>query len=130
MTAREDRAPPPEGNPRRTRFAAALNAEIERRQDQIQDGKPEPGLKELAKALAVIDGRGSRAAVLGAISQPGRWDQYTCLETAQRLLMAGVEMPAATTFALVDSDSGTDRKLDVRFGQAPSVRLPRAVSSC
>lgn len=102
-TARESPAPPPNDNPRRTRFAAALNAEMERRRGQIQDGNPELGLKVLAKALAAIDGRGSRAAVLDAISLPGQWDQYTCLETAQRLLMAGVEMPASTTFALVDS---------------------------
>ena len=101
--ARESPTPPSNDNPRRTRFAAALNAEIERRREQIQDGKPELGLKELAKALAAIDGRGSRATVLDAISLPGQWDQYTCLEAAQRLLMAGVEMPAATTFALVDS---------------------------
>ena len=75
MWAARESPPPP--NPRRTRLAAALNAEIERRREQIQDGKPEPGLKVLAKALAAIDGRGSRAAVLDAISQPGQWDQYT-----------------------------------------------------
>ena len=101
--AREGRTPPPEDNQRRTRFAAALNAEIERLRGRSRDGKPAAGLKELAKALSAIDGRGSAAAVLQEISKPGQWDQYTCLEAAQRLLMAGVEMPAATIFPLVDS---------------------------
>ena len=88
---------------RRTRFAVALNAEIERRREQIQDGKPELGLNRLARALAAIDGRGSSPAVLEAIATPVQWDEYTCLEAAERLLMAGVEVPAATAFALVDS---------------------------
>ena len=100
---REGRTSPPGDAQRRTRFAAALNAEIERRREQIQDGKPNLGLKVLAKALAAIDGRGSRAAVLDAISQPGQWDEYDCLEVAQRLLIAGVDLPAATTFSLIDS---------------------------
>ena len=101
--AREDRTSTPVGDHWRTRFAAALNAEIERRREEAKDGKPDLGLKGLAKALAAIDGCGSRTAVLDAISMPGQWDQYTCLEAAQRLLVAGVEMPAATILALVDS---------------------------
>ena len=101
--AREDRTSTPVGDNRGARFAAALNAEIERRREEAKDGKPDLGLKELAKALAAIDGCGSRAAVLDAISMVGQWDQYTCLEAAQRLLVAGVDMPAATIFALVDS---------------------------
>ena len=60
-------------------------------------------LKELAKALAAIDGRGSAATVLDVIALPGKWDEYTCLEAAERLLMAGVVLPAATVFALADS---------------------------
>ena len=41
--------------------------------------------------------------MLDAISMPGQWDQYTCLEAAERLLMAGVALPASAAFALVDS---------------------------
>jgi hypothetical protein len=34
---------------------------------------------------------------------PGQWDQYTRLDAAERMLMAGVVLPATTAFALVDS---------------------------
>jgi len=101
--AREGRTPPPGDDRRRTRFATALNAEIKRLREQSQNEKPAAGLKELAKALAAIDGRGSAAAVLDVIATPGQWDQYTCLDAAERLLMAGVVLPATTAFALVDS---------------------------
>lgn len=101
--AREGRTPPPGDDQRRTRFAAALNAEIRCLREQNQDGKPGAGLKELAKALAVIDSRGSASAVLDVIAMPGQWDHYTCLDAAERLLMAGVVLPSATAFALVDS---------------------------
>ncbi len=93
----------PTGDQRRTRYTAALNAEIRRLREQPQDGNPAAGIKELAKALAAIDGRSSATVVLDAIAKPGQWDQYTCLDVAERLLMAGVVLPSATAFALVDS---------------------------
>jgi hypothetical protein len=34
---------------------------------------------------------------------PGQWDQHLRLDAAERLLMAGVVLPATTAFALVDS---------------------------
>ena len=101
--ARECRTPPPGDDQRHTRFVAALNAEIRRLRERTQDGKPAAGLKELAKALAAIDGRGSAAAVLDEIAMPSQWDEYTCLDAAERLLMAGVVLPATTAFALLDS---------------------------
>ncbi|WIM04515.1 MAG: hypothetical protein OHM77_07290 [Candidatus Nitricoxidivorans perseverans] len=88
---------------RRPRFAAVLNAEIKRLREQNQDGKPPAGLKVLARALAAIDGRGSAAAVLDVIAMPGQWDEYVRLDAAELLLMAGVVLPAATAFALVDA---------------------------
>ncbi|MEX3934823.1 NACHT domain-containing NTPase [Paraburkholderia phymatum] len=101
--AREGRVPPPVDDQQRTRFAAALNAEIKRLREQNEDGKSVVGLKDLAKALAAIDGRGSTATVLEVIVMPGQWDQYTRLDTAERLLVAGVVLPMNTLFALVDS---------------------------
>ena len=101
--AREGRSPPPGDDQRRTRFVAALNAEIKRLREQNQDGKPDARPKALARALAAIDGRGSAAAVLDVIAMPGQWDQYTCLDAAEHLLMAGVILPATTAFTLVDS---------------------------
>lgn len=101
--AREGQVPPAGDGQRRTRFAAALNAEIRRMREQDQDGKPAAGLKELAKALAAIDGRGSTAVVLDVIAMPGQWDQDIRLDAAERLLMAGAVLPATTSFVLVDS---------------------------
>lgn len=101
--AREGRTSPPGDNQQRTRFAAAINAEIKRLREQNQDGKPAAGLKELAKALAAVDGRSSASVVLDVIAMPGQWDHYTCLDAAERLLMTGVVLPATTAFALVDS---------------------------
>jgi NACHT conflict system protein len=101
--AREGRVSSPGDNQRRARLAAALNAEIRGLRERNQDGKPTAGLKTLAKALAAIDGRGSAMAVLGEIATPGQWDQYVCLDAAERLLVAGVVLPAASAFALVES---------------------------
>ena len=101
--AREGRALPPGDEERRTRFVAALRSEIQRLQEQHLDGKSVADLKELARALAAIDGRGSAATVLDVIAIPGEWDQHTGLDAAERLLMAGAVLPAATTFALADS---------------------------
>src|SRR5207249_2401293 len=100
---REGRVPPPSDDQRRRRFAAALNAEIKRLREQNQGGKPAAGLKGLAKALAAIDGRGSAAAVLDVIAIPDRWDQYIRLDAAERLLIAGVVLPATIACALVES---------------------------
>lgn len=101
--AREGLTLPLGDDQRRTRFAAALNVEIKRLREQNQNVNPATGLKELAKALAAIDGRGSASALLDVIAMPGQWDQYTCLDVAERLLIAGVVLPATTAIALVDS---------------------------
>ena len=101
--AREGRIPPSGNDQRRTRFVAALKAAIERLREQNEDGNSAVLLKILATALAAIDGLGSAAVVLDVIAMPGKWDQYTRLNATERLLMAGVVLPATTAFALVDS---------------------------
>lgn len=101
--AREGHTLQPGNDQRRSRFATALNAEIKRLRGQNKDGMPAAGLKDLAKALAAINGRGSAATVLDVIGTPGLWGQYTCLDAAERLLMAGVVLPVTVAFALVDS---------------------------
>ncbi len=101
--AREGRTQQLGDDMHRAQFAAALNAEIKRLREQEQKVEPAAGLKELANALAVIDGHGSAATVIDVITSPGQWDHYTCLEAAKRLLMAGVILPTTNVFALVDS---------------------------
>ncbi|XEG73696.1 hypothetical protein QA447_05550 [Pseudomonas sp. abacavir_1] len=101
--AREGRVPPNGNDHRRERFAAALDAEIRRLLKQNKDGKHTSELKELATALAAVDGRGSRELVLDVIAKPSRWQQYLSVGAAERLLIAGTVLPAAAAFALVDS---------------------------
>ena len=98
--AREGRTPPASSDQRSTRFAAALNAQIERLQNE--DGESLQ-LLEMAKALAAIDGRGSAAVVLESIATPSQWNQHDRLDAADRLLMAGAVLPTNTACALVDS---------------------------
>ncbi|HEV7506086.1 MAG TPA: hypothetical protein VGS07_14350 [Thermoanaerobaculia bacterium] len=108
--AREGRVSRPGDDQRRTRFAAALTAEIRRLREQLQEGKPAVGLQELAKALAAIDARGSAEAVVDVIAMPNQWDQNTCLDAAECALMAGVILPATAVSLLVDSIlEGTER---------------------
>lgn len=101
--ARGGRTPPLGNDQRRKRFAAALKAEIERLRERSQDGKPAAGLRQLARALAAIDGRDAAQVVLDIIAMPGQWDEYICLESAKLLLMAGAVLPATTAFAMVDA---------------------------
>lgn len=101
--AREGLIPPPINTQRRTRFAIALNDEINRLREQNQDGKPIAQLKILAKALAAVDGLGSANVVLSVIAMPDQWDQYTCLDAAERLLIAGVVLPPTVALTLVAS---------------------------
>ena len=101
--AREGRARAPGDAERRKLFVAALQSEIKRLGKLRGDARSARDMKELAKALAAIDGRGSSATVLGVIAMPGKWGEYSRLEAAERLFLAGVSIPAATVFTLLDS---------------------------
>ena len=101
--AREGKPPPAWDGERRPRIAAALKAEMERQRTQTVDAKPAARIIRLASALAAIDGRGSAETVLEAISAPVQWEEHSCLDAAERLLIAGAALPAATVFALVDA---------------------------
>lgn len=101
--ARQGEAPPLGEEPRRRRFATALKEEIRRLQDQEREGGAASNATKLATALAAIDGLGSAETVLETIANPRQWDEYTCLAAAERLLVAGVILPAPIAFALVDS---------------------------
>lgn len=101
--ARERGAAPSGEDQRRTRFAEALLAEIERLRQQNGDAVSVADVGELGRALSAIDGRGSAEVVLDVIAMPGPWGQYTRLDTLKRLLTAGVVLPAGVVFALADS---------------------------
>ena len=99
----EGRSLPQGDDQRRTRFGAALKSEIQRLRELGDDAESAAVLKELAAALAAIDGRGHATMVLDVIAIPGKWDQYTRLAAAERLSMAGFVLPVTTVCALVDS---------------------------
>ena len=88
---------------RRVRLAAALDATI----GELRKASPtvESGvwLEDLARALAAVDGVGSAATVLDLMAIPQRWGEHARLEAAERLLMAGVVLPATGAFAFVDA---------------------------
>ncbi len=100
-TAREGRSPSYDGYERRKRFSEALKAEIEQRKEQ--DKEQDAGIVRLATALATIDGYDSAEIVLEAIATPSRWEEYSCVVAAERLLIAGVVLPVETAIALIDS---------------------------
>ena len=126
--AREGELPAPEDSERHSRIAAALEAEIDRLRERSEDGKPTVQITRLANALAGIDGRGSAATVLEAISVPVQWQEYTCVDAAERLLMAGVPLPAAVAFALVDAVLERGGTMDGRPKETPVVSSPVTVS--
>jgi len=101
--AREGSATIAQQDPRRSRFAEALSAEIERLRMPNQRSNSVPTQKILAKALAVIDGRVNSAQVIQVMAQTGTWDQHIALETAELLLMAGAVLPVTSAFKLIDS---------------------------
>jgi len=99
-TAREMPDSLHDNDQRRIRFATALNAEINR---LIAQNEKPSGLKSLAKALAAIDAHNSLKTILDVIAMPGKWDENTCVETYERLLIAGIVLPATNIITLVDS---------------------------
>jgi hypothetical protein len=100
--AREGRSTSPADDQWRTRFASAINSEIERLRERAPEGKSFPILAQLANALAAVDGHGSAATVLEIIGKPDEWNQFICLDAAERLLIAGVLLPVNTLFSQVN----------------------------
>ena len=102
--AARQRTPPTSGEaPTRARFAGALRAEINRLREQNPEAQSATHMKQLAAALAAVDGRDSAAEVLDVIAVPGHYDEHTRLDAAERLLIAGVDLPSTKAFALADS---------------------------
>jgi cation transport regulator ChaC len=103
---REGKAQAPADNDRRLRYAAALRDEMARLIEERANTK-EPGpvtyrLKEFARDLAGIDGRGSTDVILQVLALPSQWDESRRVETAERLLLCGAVLPIELTFAIVD----------------------------
>ena len=66
--------------------------------------------------------------VLHIIGLPGRWDEGTCVDAAERLLTSGVVLPAATAFGIVDSLLARAERWGMQ--DADSILLRRALALC
>jgi cation transport regulator ChaC len=106
MWAARGNAPAPADNERRLRYAAALRNEmarlIEERANTQEPGPVTYRLKEFARDLAAIDGRGSTDVILQVLALPSQWDEGRRVETVERLLLSGVVLPTDLAFSIVD----------------------------
>ena len=130
--ARESKSPPPADNERRVRYAAALREEIARLTGESASAK-EPGpaifrMKEFARDLAAIDGRGSTDVVLQVLAVRARSDEARGVETAERLLLSGVVLATGLVVSIVD-DAVESMKRNGRQNGSDWV-LKRALSLC
>jgi cation transport regulator ChaC len=91
---------------RRQRFAAALREHTARRLDEYQRD-PKPALvyllKELAKALAALDPRGSAEIALQVMSLPGSGDGWQQAAALESILFGGAALPTDPIIAMVDA---------------------------
>ncbi len=126
--AREERVPASPDNARRERYASALNAEIARLLKLPERERPMRNLKELAKALAAIDGRASAAVILEVMALPAEWDEYTRADAIELLFTSGVVVPADAVFGIV----GSILKRSEKYGLQDSERylFHRAIALC
>lgn len=116
LSARELRGNLPDQD-RRTSFAAALKARIDtvgsERAAVAQSKQRQPyeyRLRQLAGALAAVDGHGSLEIVLDILSLPNEWDNHSAINTVEILLFNGVQVPAARAIPLVEATLDKIRK--------------------
>src|SRR6266850_642451 len=91
---------------RRQRFATALREHIAQRLEEYRrDPKPLLTylLKEMAKALAALDPRGSAALVLEVLALPGNGDGWQQAAALESLLFGGAVLPTEQVLAMLDA---------------------------
>lgn len=92
---------------RRRQYASAIRDRIESILQESKDaGQTRPydfRLKELTKALAVIDSRGSTELILKLLSMQDGWNGWPVVQTLDTLLSNGVILPTDETFRIFDS---------------------------
>jgi hypothetical protein len=102
---------------RRANLAAALRARIAtveaERAAATQPKQRQPyeyRLRQLAGALAAVDGPGSLELVLDIMSLPNDWDNHSVVNAIETLLFNGVQVPAARAIPLFDAALNQFRK--------------------
>ncbi len=81
---------------RRQHYATAIKQRISTiMEERSQSGDPDSfngRLKELARILAVLDGRESAQFVMDILALPGKWDEWTRTEALETLLFSGAQL--------------------------------------
>jgi hypothetical protein len=102
---------------RRAYFAAALKARISTVESEYaavaeQKQKPfyEYRLRQLAGALAAVDGDGSLDTILKILSLPNEWDHHSVVNAIETLAFNGVRVPAARVVSFFDAVLNRIRK--------------------
>jgi hypothetical protein len=90
---------------RRTRYAKAIREKLE----NVLDAEKQGGtvndfrVKELAKILAILDGRDSKDLIFHALQVSGRSNGWQIAEALETLLFNGVSLPTERTLALFNA---------------------------
>lgn len=91
---------------RRNRYAASIKQRISAlREERAQSGDPDSyngRLKELARTLAVLDGRESAEFVMQIMALPGEWDGWTRADALEALLFSGARLSSDATLSVLD----------------------------
>ena len=103
--ARSDLQPTAFNDERRQRYAKAIRDELE---NVLEAGKQGGAVndfrvKELAKILAILDGRNSKDLIFRALQVSGRFNGWQIVETLETLLFSGVMLPSEQTLALFNA---------------------------
>lgn len=105
--ARQGRLPWGFHEERRKRYAAAIRERIEAIvQESNEAGQPRPydfRLKELTKALAVIDAGGSTDLILELLSSQDTWNGWPVVQALDTLLFNGIVLPTDETLKIFDT---------------------------
>ncbi len=116
LSARELRGNLPDQD-RSASFAATLKARIDTVRTeraavtQASQRRPyEYRLRQLAGALAAVDGYGSLEVVLDILSLPNEWDNHSIVNAVETLLFNGVLVPATLAIPLFEATLNQIRK--------------------
>jgi hypothetical protein len=90
---------------RRKRYAEAIKDELENVLDAGKQGGTvnDFRVKELAKILAILDGRDSKDLIFHALQVSGRFNGWQIVQTLETLLFSGVTLPTELTLALFNA---------------------------
>jgi hypothetical protein len=96
--ARARRQPSGFEEDRRRRYSAAIKERISTiMKDAAKSTKPDSfnrRLKELAKSVAILDGRDSAEYVMEIMALPGKWDEWTRVDALEALVFSGARFGA------------------------------------